>query len=450
MEPWSIGLLVFLLMMVIVFVGVPVFVAMLVSAFVGFVALNGGDLTLAITQFTNAPFNLGANYNYAVLPMFMLLSALADETGIAKGAFASIKMFLGRIRGGLLYTVIGANAVFGACSGSSVAGNIVFGRLAMPQLEAEGYSKKYSLGCITASGALSTLIPPSMGIIMFCLIAPSPILYEGQQLNLSVGTALLGGIGPGLLTTLALGFTVYLLSIFKKDAIPPATDEKVTLKDKMVSLKLLIPIFCLFALIIGGTFMGWFTATVAGAIGAMTVTIYALVKRVPLKRIGWCVWNSAVMEAGIFPIIIGGQLFGRFIAATKLADYLTHVITSLDAPPFVVFMLVMLLYVFCGCVMDIISVIIITVPIVFPVLAGLGYSPYVLIIALCLMTEIAGLTPPVGMNVFATSNALRVNPSEVFKGIIPFFCAEVLVVILIGLFPVIVSFIPSLMGIVGF
>src|SRR5699024_10736576 len=130
--------------------------------------------------------------------------------------------------------------------------------------------------------------------------------------------------------------------------------------------------------------------------------IYALVKKVPLKRIGWCVWNSAVMEAGIFPIIIGGQLFGRFIAATKLADYLTRVITSLDAPPFVVYLLVMLLYVFCGCVMDIISVIIITVPIVFPVLCGLGYSPYVLIIALCLMTEIAGLTPPVGMNVFAT------------------------------------------------
>ena len=150
MVTWLIGLLIFLFMLAMVFLGIPVFLSMMVAAFVGFVALYNGDLTMAITQFTNAPFNLGANYNFAVLPMFMLLGALAGETGIGAGAFRSVKAFLGRITGGLLYTVIGANAIFGACSGSSIAGNIVFGKLALPELEKAEYNRKYSLGCIAA------------------------------------------------------------------------------------------------------------------------------------------------------------------------------------------------------------------------------------------------------------------------------------------------------------
>ncbi len=450
MEPWLIGILVFLLMMVLVFIGVPVFVSMLCSAFVGFIALYGGSVTMMMTQFTTAPFDLGANYNYAVLPMFMLVGALAGETGIAEGAFQSMHAFLGRIKGGLLFTVIGANAVFGACSGASVAGNIVFGKLAMPELKKAGYSEKYSMGCITAAGALSTLIPPSMGIIMFCLIAPSPLVYKGQNVTLSVGTALMGGIGPGIVTMILLGLTVLLIGKLKPGTIPPGGGPKVPITEKLKSLRLLIPIIVLFGLIIGGTFAGWFTATVAGAIGAVAVVIYAFVKRMPFKQLCFCIWDSAVMEAGIFPIIVGGQIFGRFIADTKLAQYLSDAIASVNAPPIVIFALVVLLYVFCGCVMDIMSVIIITVPVVFPVLCGVGYNPYVLIIALCLIAEIAGLTPPVGMNVFATANALRVNPSDIFKGVVPYFICEVAMVFVIAIFPQVVTFLPSLMGVSGF
>jgi tripartite ATP-independent transporter DctM subunit len=289
-----------------------------------------------------------------------------------------------------------------------------------------------------------------MGIIMFCLIAPSPLMYKGESVTLSVGSALMGGIGPGILTAFALGATVYLIGTFKEGTLPPGGGPKVPFVEKMKSLKLLIPIICLFGLIIGGTFLGWFTATVAGAIGATAICVYAFIKRVPFKKICFSVWDAAVMEAGIFPIIIGGQIFGRFISDTKLADFLSQAITNLNAPPYGVFLMVMLLYIFCGCVMDIISIIIITVPIVFPILTNLGYNPYVLVIALCFMTEIAGLTPPVGMNVFATSNALRVNPSEVFTGVLPYFITEISIVALIGLFPQIVTIIPTILGIPGF
>lgn len=437
MEPWLIGVLIFLLMMVMVFAGFPIFVSMLSCAFLGFVVLYGGDTKMALNIFTTYPFELGANYDYAVLPMFMLVGALAGETGIAEGAFSSMRAFLGRIKGGQLYTVVAANAIFGACSGSSVAGNIVFGKLAMPELEKSGYSRKYSLGCIAASGALSTLIPPSMAIIMYCMVAP---------MTLSVGTALMGGIIPGIITALGLCLTVRIIGFMHKDAIPAGGGPKVPISEKLKSLRLLIPILCLFGLIIGGTFLGWFTATVGGAFGAVAVCLYAFAKRLPFKRLCFSLWDAAVMEAGIFPIIVAGQIFSKFISDTHLADYLSQAIANVHAHRFIIYLLVILLYVFCGCVMDIVSVIIITVPVVFPILVGLGYSPYALVIALCFMCEIAGLTPPIGMNVFATANALRVNPSEIFTGVVPYFICELAIVLLIGLFPQIVTFLPSLMS----
>lgn len=440
MPAWLIGLIVFGIMMVMVFAGIPIFVSMLTCAFFGFVTLYGGDMKMALNIFTTYPFDLGANYNYAVLPMFMLVGALAGETGIAEGAFKSVHAFLGRVKGGLLFTVVGANALFGACSGASVAGNIVFGRLAMPELEKAGYSRQYSLGCVAASGALSTLIPPSMGIIMFCLVAP---------VTMSVGTALMGGIIPGIITAVALCVTVRIIGLVKPGSIPPGGGPKIPVSEKMKSLRLLIPILCLFGLIIGGTFAGWFTATVGGAVGAVAVCIYALCKKMPLKQLGACMVDAAVMEAGIFPIIVGGQIFSKFISDTGLADYLSAAIASVHAPRFIIFLLVILLYVFCGCVMDIMSIIIITVPVVFPILTGMGYSPYALVIALCFVAEIAGLTPPIGMNVFATANALRINPSEIFKGVVPYFICEIALVLLIGLFPQIVTFLPTLMGVGG-
>jgi tripartite ATP-independent transporter DctM subunit len=372
--------------------------------------------------------------------MFMLVGALAGETGIAGGAFKAMHTWLGRVRGGLLFTVIAANAVFGACSGSSVAGDVVFGKLAMPELESAGYSRKYSLGCITASGALSTLIPPSMAIIMFCMISP---------ITMNVGTCLMCGIGPGLFTAVALAVTVLLISVFSKGSIPPGGGPKVPVIEKLKSLTLLIPIFCLFGLIIGGTFAGWFTATVGGAIGAVAVTVYAMVKRVPLKRIAWNMWDSACMEAGVFPIIVAGQLFGSFVSATGLASSLAKTIASVNAPPFLIFCLVLLLYIFCGCCMDVVSIIIITVPVVFPVLNAIGYSPYVLVITLCFVCEIAGLTPPIGMNVFATANALRISSSEIFAGVVPYFICEIIVVLLIALFPQIALALPTALGAAG-
>ena len=443
----AIGVIFFLIMMVMIFCGIPVFISMLTASLAGLVVIMHGNPTMMLTQFTQGVYNLGANYNYAVLPLFSLVGALVGETGVAEGAFSCLESWLKRVKGGLLYTVVAANAVFGACSGSSIAGNIVFGKLSLPQLRKRGYEERLSLGCIAASGALSTLIPPSMGILMFCIIAPSPIEVAGQgTMAISVGTALSGGIVPGLVTALALCVTVRIVGAIRKGALPARSHEAVDWKERLAGLRFLIPILILFALIIGGTMMGWFTATVGGAVGAVAVLVFAIFKRLPAKQIWNCIVDSAIMEAGIFPIIIGGQIFSRFVSLSGLAKYLSDAIAGMHAPAFIVFILVMVLYMFCGCVMDMMSIIIITVPVIFPILCSLGYSPYAIIISLCFMMEIAGLTPPIGMNVFATSNALRVSPSKVFSGVWPFFICEVCMVLLIAFVPGIVTWLPNLIG----
>lgn len=430
-----IGIVIFIVMVVMVLLGIPIFVSMLTCSFVGFYLIGG--MNMVNIQFLQAPFTLGANYTYAVLPLFMLVGTLAGETGIAGGAFDAMQKWLGRIKGGLLFALVGSNAVFGACSGISVAGNVVFGKIAMPELEKNHYDRKLSLGTIVGAGSLSSLIPPSVPIIMWCLLT-----------NLSIGTTLMYGLSLGLIMIVILCVAIKIyITIFPKKVPGKDQLEKVSMKDKLISLKYLIPFVLVFALIVGGSLTGLFPSTVAGAVAAVALIIYALIKRVPVKRIMHCIWDAAVMNAGIFPIIIAGSIFSRFVTLTRLADNLANVIAQSHLPALAVFTLVVLFYVFCGCVMDIASTVIITVPIVFPLLTGLGYNPYIICVVLVMLCDCAGMTPPIGMNVFAVSNALRIKSGEIFKGVLPFFCVDIVAIFLCAIFPQIVEFLPVLLGV---
>lgn len=429
------GLLVFAAMIAMVLLGVPIFVSMLASSLVGFIAIGG--VKMMIVQFTTAPFSLGANYTYAVLPLFVLVGSLASVTGIAQGAFDAMHKWLGRVRGGLLYTVVCANALFGACSGISVAGNVVFGRLAVPELERQGYDRSLSYGTVTGAGVLSSLIPPSIPIIMWCLIT-----------NMSIGNTLMYGLSAGIIMVVILCLFIFIYSLIRPEKVPSTKDlPKVSFLEKVKSLRYVIPILLVFALIIGGAVRGWFPATVGGAVAVFALIIYAVIKKVPAKEIWRCVWDAAVMNAGMFPIIMAGTIFSRFISLTGLADSMAKLIAGANLPPILVFTMVIIFYMICGCVMDIPSIIIITVPVIFPLLTGLGYNEYVLCVMLVFMCDVAGMTPPIGMNVFAVSNALKVRPMTIFKGCIPFFILDVVCVYIMAVFPQVVEFLPKLMGI---
>ncbi len=430
-----IGIVMFVVMVVLVLLGIPIFVSMLACSFVGFYLIGG--MNMVQMQFLQAPFTLGASYTYAVLPLFMLVGTLAGETGIAGGAFDAMQKWLGRVKGGLLFALVGSNAVFGACSGISVAGNVVFGKIAMPELEKNHYDRHLSLGTIVGAGSLSSLIPPSVPIIMWCLLT-----------ELSIGTTLMYGLSLGLLmiVILCLAIKIYI-TIFPHKVPGKDQMEKTSIKEKLVSLKYLVPFVLVFALIVGGSLTGLFPSTVAGAVASVALIIYALCKKVSVKRVMHCIWDAAIMNAGIFPIIIAGSIFSRFVTLTRLADNLANAIVETHLPALAIFTLVVLFYIICGCVMDIASTIIITVPIVFPLLTGLGYNPYMICVILVMLCDCAGMTPPIGMNVFAVSNALRIKSGEVFKGVLPFFCVDLAAIYLCAIFPQIVEFLPRLLGV---
>lgn len=429
------GLIVFLLMFALILFGVPIYLSMLAASFVGFWWI--ADVNYMVSQFFSAPFALSATYSYCVIPLFMIVGVLAADTGIAGKAFSAMKVWFGKLRGGLMMATIGANLVFGACSGASANAIIVFGKVAYPELVKNGYDKRLSMGCIAATCALSSLIPPSTTIVMWALLA-----------DISVGTALMSGVGPGIVVAILYCIMTAVTARIWPEKIPPVTeeDQSITWGDRVKSLKLLLPIAGLFVIIVGGVYFGYFPATVGGAVGAVACVVYALCTRTKIKVI----WNgfkdSAVMFSQVFPMMIAGMLFSRVIALSGLTNWLAKAIASIDVPPVVVFLLIILFYVFCGCVMDILSTIIITVPIVFPLLTGLGYDPYVVCIILVFMCEIAGLTPPLGMNVFSTSAVLRMDPMEIFRGIVPYFMVDVIMVLLMVFFPQIVTFLPNLLS----
>lgn len=432
-----VGLGGFAVMLGLILAGVPVFVTLLSVTFGGLLILSHGDVTMVFQQFKEAPFAIAANYTFAVLPLFMLLGVLAGETGVGRGAYDAVAKWTNRMPGGLLAATIGGNAIFGAVSGMSLAANMVFAKISMPELTKAGYNKNLSMGTIVASGCLDNLIPPSMAIIIFCVLVG----------DLSIGRALMCGMGPALLLMVLLYCVVLVIYKVQPHKIPRVGDVHYTWKERLRSLRLLIPVAAFFFLVIGGTFWGIFSATVGGAIGSVILLVYGLCRRVPLKKMLRASWEACVMNAGIFPIIIAGTLFSRFVALSRLPFHLTEWFQSINMPGYVVFLVVLVFYIFCGCIMDIASVIIITIPVIFPLLVdGFGFDPYMLVVVLVFVGEMAGITPPIGMNVFATAHALRVDPGEIFKGAWPFLIVEFLAVLLIAAVPQLVTWFPDLIG----
>ncbi len=434
MSNLTIGLIIVVLMMVMLFAGIPLGVTFLFTSALG-LYLIGGWVTL-YNQFSVGLMSLSASYSFAVVPLFLVVGILAGDTGIASSAYVSARTWLGRVRGGLLYTTVLANTIFGAVSGIPAAGNVVFAKIAYPELRKYGYDSGTSLSCICSAGALSALIPPSMSILMFCILA-----------EVSIGDALLAGTAGGILFTLVLCATIWVIGKIWPEKIPTSSDGiKYTVRDKLKSLKLLIPLACVFAFIIGGSFLGWFPATVGGAIAVVILLLYALGKRTPLSAIAKSIWEGAHDFAGLYLMVLGGQLFGRFITVSGLASALVNWISGLDVDKLVIYAIIVVFYLICGCLMDCMSILIITIPIIFPLLNQIGYDKLVICIALVFLANVGGITPPVGMSVFQTAAVTGERTGVIFRGMIPFFAAFVICIFAIALFPNLLLWLPNLLG----
>lgn len=433
LNPTAVGIIAFVIMIAMIMLRCPVYLAMMVCALGGMMLISSPSMV--VTQFTTTPFSTVANYTYAIIPMFTFMGILTEKTGIAEGTFASAQKWLGRTRGGLLKTTVVANTIFGACSGMPTAGTVVFSRLALPSLDKAGYERSNALGCISATATLASLIPPSVSIILCCSLTDQ-----------SISRALMCGIGAGILTTILFILCIDVIARVRPGKIPPAATEKVPMVEKLKSLRLLVPIIALFALIIGGSYTGFFTATTGGAIAAFVCMIYAMVRKVGVKNLLQYAKEAAIINANFFPLLIAGTIFGRFITLTQLPSTIMTWITQLNIPVFLVFTVVFLFLILCGCLMDMLAVLLITVPIVYPLLTGLGFDSYALVIFLVYVCSIGGITPPVGMGVFMTASSVKVDAGIIFKGIVPYFLVLVVSAYLIAFFPQIVNFLPNLLA----
>ena len=433
MSTVTIGIIIFAVMLLLVFLGVPVFVSLMFSTIIGFFSIGGSRVLLS--QLTRGFFNESVSYTFSVVPLFILLGILASETGIAENAFKAVRVWTGRQRGSLLYTTIVANALFGAISGNSVAGNSIFSKVAFPELEKAGYDRSLSLATIVASGNLGCLIPPSIPILQICLIA-----------EISIGTALITGLAAGIILTIVLCISILVISFVRPRKIPQADTKVYPFRQKMKSLTLLIPIVVLFILIIGGSFFGWFPPTVGGAIGLVAVLIYAFSKKISIKEIFIHAGDSVVVFSMVFCIICCGRLFGRFISMCGLTSAIITWISNSGMAPILCFTIVVVFFGLLGCAMDSLTMIIVTVPILFPMLESIGMNEFVICILLVFIGELALITPPVGTGVFQVAALTGHSSKVIFKGVLPFVIVYLVCVYIIYLFPDIVLWLPRLLG----
>lgn len=425
-----VGLCTFIGMLVLIFLGVPLFISMAAAAIIGSLLVGGLDYTFQ--QFAAAPYFITSTFTFAVVPLFVLMSVLAADCGVAEAAYDVAYKWMGKLRGGLLIATVVASAIFGAACGIFLASAAVFAKIALPELEKRKYDKTLSMAYIATSGTLAVLIPPSVPIIIFCIL-----------LDVSIGRTLVAGIIPGIILCLLLCLSAILTGIFKPQTMP-TIDVRLSWKERFSSLTLIGPVAFLVAIVIGGMYFGVFAPTVGGAIGSAGVLLIAFVRRIKLSKIAHSFYETILINAQLFPLLISGFLFARFILLSGLSDNLMQIIAEANVPPLVLMLMVVIFYLFVGCVLEFLSMAVITLPLVFPLLTGVGFDPIATVIVVIMLSQIATITPPIGLAVFVVASIADVKPESIFRGVLPLFFVCLALTWLIIFFPEIATWLPSL------
>lgn len=432
MSPIVIGVLGFgVLFFFILVMRMPIGFGMMLVGFAGTAYLT--SLDAAIGFLGRQVLATAANYDMAMVAMFILMGELAFNTGMGEKAYSSILKWVGSLRGSLAMASIGASAAFAAVCGSSPATAATIGSMALPEMKKYGYPDSLATGCIAAGGTLGILIPPSLGFILFGLLTEQ-----------SIAKLYLAGIIPGVLLAFLFMITCHVVARVRPAKFAPPA---VGFKEKLSALNGIVEILILFVVVIGGLGFGLFTPTAAGAIGIFGVLIIGSVKRtLTWQRFTKAVIRATVTSGMIITIFIGAMIFNYFLAASTLTFQLGGLVAALPVPPILTIAAILLMWLILGCVMDATGMIILTVPVVYPIVVTLGYSPIWFGVLGVLMIEAGLITPPVGMNVYIIGGIAKGVPlSVIFRGVIPFLLALLVCVIIIMSFPRIALFLPGAM-----
>ena len=416
--------------------GVNVMVALALVGTVGLTAIAGFDAASALLG--NVFFDTTHSFNFSVIPMFLMMGFFAMRAGLGQDMFDAATKWLGHMRGGLaIATTIGA-ATFGAAAGSSVGTATVLTKLALPEMLARGYDKRLAAASIAISGTLAVMIPPSALMVVYGILTDT-----------GIGGLLIAGVIPGFLFALILCFATYFWVLIYPDAAPLST-LRPTWAEKFWSLRLVGPLLLVIVVIIVGLYVGFFTPTEAGAVGALVTMILAMIRKRGLRdlELKETLIETVKTTGMIFAIIISALVFSKFLALSGVVHSLGGFLTGLDVNRWVIVGLVVLIYLVLGMLMDAPGLLAITLPITHPVMISLGFNEIWIGIFIVLLCELGAVTPPVGINCFVVQAASdgQVELEDVFRGLVPYFIAGIVMLILLCLFPQIALFLPETMN----
>jgi len=430
MTPVALGGVALLILFVLLALRVPIGVAMLTVGLGGYLYLAGWDP--ALNHLRSVAFDKFSNYTFSIVPLFLLMGEFATQSGLSRALFRSANTWLGHRRGGIAMATVGASAGFGAIAGSSLATAATMAQVALPEMRRYGYSGSLATGSIAAGGTLGILIPPSIVLVIYA------ILTEQNIAKLFAAAFL-----PGLLA--ALGYVVAIAVVVRLRPQESRVGERVRYRERLEGMLRIWPVILIFVLVIGGIYSGVFTPTEAAAIGALGTGVLAVAQRkLTFPTFTKSILNTAGTTGMIFLIVLGADLINSFLALTRLPQAAASVIEAWHVAPVLVLVAILALYVLLGMVMDSLSMILLTTPIFFPVVAGLdfGMTPENTAIWFGILTlvtvEVGLITPPVGLNVYIINGLARDVPmTETFRGVVPFLVSDLIRIALLIAFPVI-------------
>ncbi len=435
MTPEVIGLIGIILMLLLIMLKVPIAYSMFIVGFLGFAVIVSPDAALSMVG--TEIFSNFSSYTLSVIPMFVWMGFIAYYSGVGTNLYALANRFLGRLPGGLAIATQAACAIFGAICGSNTATAATIGAIAIPEMKKYGYDDSLSTASVAAGGALGILIPPSVIFILY-----------GAATEQSIGKLFIAGIVPGILLMLLYMLTIYIL-VIKNPSLAPVADKEAMAEKGTIFKSGLIEIFFAFIVSLGGLFAGYFTPTEAGAVGAGSILLITFLR----KKLTWDGFRKSLLDTTrttgmIMLLVAGAMVFGRFIAVSRLPFEMANWASSLALPPFIILALILVIYAILGCFIDALALILLTVPIFYPVVVNiLGYNPIWFGVIIVLVVAAGVITPPVGMNVFIIKGVAKDVPLEkIFKGIWPFLFALVICIVILLIFPQLTTFLPDLLG----
>lgn len=419
------------LMLILMFLAVPIGFTLAITGCIGLWMVDGFGTVMAIAG--TVPYRTTADFVLTVLPMFILLAEFISRSRLAKDLFDLANRWIGHFRGGVGIATIMASAGFAAMAGTSSAAAAVFSRIAIPEMQRLGYQDDIAAGVVTVAGTLAIMIPPSLTLVVY-----------GMLTETSVGKLLVAGVIPGIISAINLAIGVWVYAKVVPEAVPTAPRCKWA--DRFRGMGSLLPLIVLVLIIIGGLYTGVATPTEVGALGALSALVMCvLMRRLAYGEVAAALRHTVMIATMIFTIIIGAMIFGYFLTLTQAPQHLMTQIKQSGLPPWAVIGVLVVIYLILGCFIDQMAILLLTMPITFPLVVSLGYDPIWFGIVFTKLTEIGLVTPPMGLNGYIVSGTSGIPLARVFRGACILLMWDGFTLLLLLFIPSLSTFLPSLM-----